>query len=759
MLYQIFNSITQAILKFRILIYAIILFLIVVAVLMLPNLKIDNSISSWYAEDDPTLLEYNHFLNTFGNDEVIVSCISDSLPYYNSKRIQSTINLVKDIEKVEGIAFVTSYVNIPYKYIGDRYETLSEFNNDFTSVPNEASIQKWMEANTLKNQLIGESSEYIIIYVWPDTLEIIEQSRDKIISNIDSICTAPFNGNKAHIAMGGTGVIYNGINKVILTEGSYFMIFSYLILILTMIVVSRSYFITLLTFIIITVATTLLFGFMAISGKSINTVTLALPPLIMVIGVSNIVHFTLHSRQKLGSGTNSSSIILPVLATIAIPVIFNMITTAGGFFSLTTASVGITRDYGLLAAVSIILVSVLSFIAIIIFHKRIFKINLSFEITPSINKLVKYLMIWSYDHYKKVIVVALMVMLLSVWGIVKINVDTEPLSFIPKKHIVRQDHELITQQIGNYIPLEFVVQFKKGNWRAKQNLSLLNDIQNIIAADNDVNSTLSIVDFVVDAYQNTPGKKLTNNQDLSDLSQQKILLIGSKLLKEPFIKRLSTRKGDEVRITATIPMTTAKTFKSIHNRIKNKVQSQYEDQISITPSGYLPLYSAIVDTVLTDQIKSILIAIFVILIIIFIILQSKRLTLIAFPSNIIPVLLILGTMGFFHINLDIATVTLAATVLGIIVDDSLHILFTYKKLLSEGHSLVDSTKMVASLTGSAVVSTSVILMLGYSVIAFSSVPILSVTGIMMIIAIGSALLADLFLLPALIRLFIKTSKS
>jgi predicted RND superfamily exporter protein len=75
--------------------------------------------------------------------------------------------------------------------------------------------------------------------------------------------------------------------------------------------------------------------------------------------------------------------------------------------------------------------------------------------------------------------------------------------------------------------------------------------------------------------------------------------------------------------------------------------------------------------------------------------------------------------------------------------------------LAEGRSPAQATNEVAKLTGSAVFSASVILLLGYGILALSSVPIMSTTGLLMVVAIVTGLLADLFLLPALLRISYK----
>ena len=746
-IYRTVESLVQSVIKFRRIVFAVIGLLVVFVFFSLPKLKVDNSISSWFAADDPALIKYNNFLRTFGNDDVIVNCVYDSLPYYHPDRIASTRRLTEAIKSINGVSYVSSYINFPFRYLPNGYQSLEGLNH----LPEPELIHDWIENTPMKNRLVGSSPEYVLLYAWPDTVELIDQGRNRVVAAIDSIFATDFKTPHNRLHKGGLGVVYDGINQSTLTEGSLFLGLSYLLLIVSMILISRSYFITILAIATITCATIFLLGAMILLGKPINTVTLALPPLIMVIGVSNLVHFTLHTRNKVGKAFTSKAVILSAVTLVAIPILFNMMTTAGGFLSLTSSSVGITRDYGLLAALSIFFVSLLACIAIIIYHQRLFKIDISQNITRPISHWASSAMQWSMNHHKTVIIAGILLVVLSIAGMLRLKVDTEPLGFIPRQHTVRKDHDVITREIGDYISMEFVMRFKKSSWKTKKNLALLQEVQVLVGKDPLVSNTLSIQDFVKDTYQRTPGHKLRTGQDFSHAQSTKLSLLSANLLEDPFIQRLSTQRGDVVRIVASIPFTTADNFKEIYERITQQVMMLYGDRIEFYPSGYLPLYAAIVDTVLTDQIKSVLIAIVVIFFLIYLVLRSTRLSLLALPSNLVPVLIILGLMGWTGVPLDISSVTLAATILGIIVDDSLHMLFTYKNLLSKGLDVKQATSEVAKLTGSAVFSTSLILALGYSILAISSVPILSVTGILMMTAVLAALLADLFLLPALVR--------
>jgi len=748
-----FQVFSKWIIRYRLVIQGTVIALLGISVLRLPELRIDNSISSWYTEGDSALKSYDHFLNTFGNDDVIVCGLWDSFSYDHPQRVSAIQSLQEGFEELQGVDYVSSYLDFPFQYLSDDVLTIRGLAISADTVLPSETIRDWMQVNPFRNRLVGKDPNFVLIYLWPDTSALPDQGRTSILNGIDSIFAVHKIDEKAYLVKGGFGVVYDGINQATITEGIQFLLLSYLVLILAMFLVSRSVFATLLALLVVTCGNIALFGFMILLGKSINLVTLALPPLIMVIGVSNFVHFILNIREKTSRKKISASSLLPIVAFVAVPITFNMLTTAGGFLSLTSSSVPITRDYGLLAAVSIAAVSTLSILAAIFFHKRLFRTQLKWDSVMPLRHIAQRAMNWSLNHHRTVILGGFILLLLAVSGIFQVQVDTSPLSFIPKEHKVRQDHKVLTQQMGDYIPMDFVVRFQEGSWKQVSNFELLHQVQKQIAADSSISGTLSVGDFALDVYQNTAGpNKVDFENQYSGMSQLKLGLISSKLWQDPFIKRLTTRKGAELRIMAAIPLTSANEIRLIQQRIEKGVEAEFGSRLSVTASGYLPLYSRIVDTVVSDQLKSFLIAFGVILGLIFLVLRSARLTLIALPSNFLPVLLVIGAMGLLQLPLDLVSVTLAATILGIIVDDSLHVLYNYKHQLSEGHSIQESTNKVARLTGAAVFGTSLILMLGYGIIALSTVPILATTGRLMVLAVFAALISDLLLLPALVRL-------
>jgi predicted RND superfamily exporter protein len=170
----------------------------------------------------------------------------------------------------------------------------------------------------------------------------------------------------------------------------------------------------------------------------------------------------------------------------------------------------------------------------------------------------------------------------------------------------------------------------------------------------------------------------------------------------------------------------------------------------VTLAGYLPLYGRSIDYLVRDQVTSFSLAFVSVFLVVILILRSWRLTLAAIAPNLLPVGLILGVMGWSGIRLDMATVTIAAAVLGVIVDDTIHVLYRFRSALRSGLDIEDALRDVARTSGLAVVSTSLILCVGFGVLAACGVRSVSSVGSLIGLGVVSALLTDLILLPAII---------
>ena len=173
----------------------------------------------------------------------------------------------------------------------------------------------------------------------------------------------------------------------------------------------------------------------------------------------------------------------------------------------------------------------------------------------------------------------------------------------------------------------------------------------------------------------------------------------------------------------------------------------------VSLSGEFAITHDWVRDVQATQLRSVPTAFAIVFVLVSIFLRSWKLGLAAMVPTLLPVVVILGLMGWAGLTLDVARAMIAAVVIGIGVDDAVHILAHYDRQRSDG--LDPRAAMQAALrhTGRAVVTTSVALSLGFLTLMMSAWQTIASFGFLVSIAILGALAASLFVLPALIFAF------
>jgi predicted RND superfamily exporter protein len=120
--------------------------------------------------------------------------------------------------------------------------------------------------------------------------------------------------------------------------------------------------------------------------------------------------------------------------------------------------------------------------------------------------------------------------------------------------------------------------------------------------------------------------------------------------------------------------------------------------------------------------------------------------------NLLPVILVVGLMGWLNITIDIGVAMAGAIIIGVAVDDTIHFLVKYFDARKRGLNLADSFDEVLRYAGKAILFTTIILSIAFSLFAFSTFTPNQNFGIVTASALIIAFVVDLLLLPALLSL-------
>jgi predicted RND superfamily exporter protein len=174
--------------------------------------------------------------------------------------------------------------------------------------------------------------------------------------------------------------------------------------------------------------------------------------------------------------------------------------------------------------------------------------------------------------------------------------------------------------------------------------------------------------------------------------------------------------------------------------------------VTPTVTGAGRLFSTLDHYLVTSQLSSFATAFLTVFAVIFLIFRSWRFGLLAIIPNIIPVIAVFGTMGWLGISLNIATVMLASVALGVVDDDTIHFISRYRKETAAGASTSDAITAATAHEGRAALTTALINSCAFAVLALSEYKPTGWFGGLLALTMVVAFLAEIFVLPATIRL-------
>lgn len=361
-----------------------------------------------------------------------------------------------------------------------------------------------------------------------------------------------------------------------------------------------------------------------------------------------------------------------------------------------------------------------------------------------------------------IILIALGIFGICVYGATQVKVDTNIIEQFKEGASIRETYEIVDDKMmGTQNMIIYVDMGKDYAFQDPQVLKTLEGLQEGIESkysDLVVRSS-SLADIVKDAYQtlNEGREEMYIIPEDGKMLTQTLFLFNNANPEDR--RKLVTDNYRKSHITLQLYNAGSHEYTEAFDAMRTDIdqaltplKTSYPN-MSVTITGGLPLMMELSDYITRSQLRSLGLAIAVISVILIFVFGSMRAGLTSIIPNLIPAMLTFGILGLLGIPLDSDTIIIAPVIIGIAVDDTIHFITHYRaEYLIDGditRALRDTIKEV----GQAITFTTLILGLGFSVMAFSSHMGTSIMGRFGTLAIFVALLCDLFVLPAAMLLF------
>jgi predicted RND superfamily exporter protein len=224
-----------------------------------------------------------------------------------------------------------------------------------------------------------------------------------------------------------------------------------------------------------------------------------------------------------------------------------------------------------------------------------------------------------------------------------------------------------------------------------------------------------------------------------------------KIIISPYIDIENNQVRISTRVIDSLPdLQRDKLIKKIDKDLAEMLNPKYEEYKS---SNMLVMYNNMLQSLFESQIKTIGIVILILFFMFLALFQNLKIAIIAIIANTIPVSVIFGFMGWMNIPLDMMTITIAAISIGIAVDDTIHYIHRFILEYKQSNDIKISMYNSHASIGTAMFYTSTIIIVGFSVLVLSNFVPTIYFGLLTMLAMFMAILADLLLLPVLLLLF------
>ncbi|MCW3077543.1 MAG: rane protein [Bacteroidetes bacterium] len=713
-------------------------------------LKFDYDFEAFFPNEDNELEVYNNYRNTFEHDnEFALVAVENNAGIFKKPFLLRVDSLTKALSELNYIQKVTSPTNLKTISLGGLLPTqLRTLHFEDESLYKDDSLLIYQSPHLI-GSFFPVNAKSLTIYIKTEEALKKRQS-DSLAKSIEAVINK-FKFDEVHYV--GRVFAQNVYLENLKREFGIFLALSFVVVVLFLWFSFKSFYGIIVPVSIVLISIIWTLGLMSLFGKPIDLMTVMLPTMIFIAGMSDVVHFFSKYFEELARGTQKDKIYKLILKEVGFPTFLTLVTTVVGFLSLLFSSIRPIREFGIYTSIGVVIAFILSYTllpALLYFFTPKKLVTVHNQNNRTYN-LMRTGLFWIFRNQKTILVITSIVLIFSVIGIFKIRVNNILLEDLSEKVKIKQDFNFFDKNYSGVRPLEIKVTLKdtsKNIWDYKV-IKELDKVDEFIKKEYSAGfliSPSSLIKTIYSLSNEHKTKSFPEQEDFEPISKE---LIANKNNRD--IKHIITPNGAIARISAKIrDMGSIKV--SEHNQqlisfINNHVDTTL---LRFEITGAAHLVDRNNEYMVNNMTQGFIFSLIVIAILTFFLHRSWRMVLVFIIPNVIPLLIIGGIMGFAGIELKAATSLVFSIAFGIATDDTIHFISRLKIELGYGKSLMYAFKRTYFETGKPIILTTFILLGGFMSLMISDFQSTFYFGFLICITVVVAVLADIFLLPVLL---------
>ncbi len=739
--------------------YTFFLAITIIGIFSIYNARFEFNFEDFFPQNDPDLEFFLEFIDEFETDDnFFLVALENEGGIFEEKYLQDLDSLTKAVRNLPNVKEVMSLTTL-------FYPVKTPFG--ITSIPAvhptdpdkfESDRQQLANDERFLKTLVSEDFTSSIINIKVKDSVNLELSNVLVVA-IDSVVNS-FDFEEAHYlgrANFQKEMIEMSSNEIIKSS-----VLAGLLVLFIMILIYRKVASVLLTMFAIGLSMMGFLSYMWLSGQAFNAMAGLYPILMIIVSTSDIIHLLSKYIDELRKGKNQREAIKITLKDIGLATLLTSITTAAGFATLLFSRLSPIQNFGINAAVGVLIAFVIIFLFCAIFLPMFSLEQLAPE-KRGMKSWENWLEKWYQQTLavpRRILAVSVAILLLAFYGISTITTNYKLASNLPLKAKITEDYHYFEQEYAGFRPLEVAIQAGEGKLITDYDV-----MQQIVAVENHIKrypaignvTGYSLILKSINRMMN--GNKLEYYQLPQDSSTFEAYKKMASLAPKMTNSLLLSADGKKSRISSRVDDIGAEEVQARVNQIDQWISENTDpDLVTFKLTGTAMILDKNMFYVRESLLKGLGLAILIVSILMVLLFKNIRLILISIIPNLFPLLTSAAIIGFMGIELEAGMSIVFAIAFGIAVDDTIHFLSKFKIERNKGNSVEDALHTTFIETGKAIILTSLILFFGFMVMFFSIHPPSRSIGILIAVTLVAALVADLYLIPVLIRgLFAKKS--
>jgi hydrophobe/amphiphile efflux-3 (HAE3) family protein len=726
------------------------------------NIKMAYDNPKFIPDDDSDLVVYKDFKKLFGDDgSVMVIGIRDpkikKLAFFND-----WYDLTEQIEKTKGIKQILSIANIRAMVVDDSTYTFGQSkvfaHRPASQTELDTQLAKMHTLKFYEGLIYDKSGDLTIMAITMESSLLDSRERINFVEQLEKQVRELCIKHNVEPHFSGLPYIRTEFSKKVKHEIILFTALSFLITSLIMLFFFRSLYTLLFAQLVVIMGVIWTVGINAVYGFKITLFTGLMPPLMVVIGITNCIYLLNKYHDEYRKHGNQMKALHRVISKVGAAVFFINLTTAFGFGVFYFSGSSALREFGIVSFWAIMAVYVISMVLIpIIFSylpapskKQTKHLDRKF-----LQVVVDWLVKMITFKRKLIYIVTIVLSIISIAGLFLITSVGYMVDDISKTDPLYTDLKFFEKNVKGVMPFEIIIDSKKNagikNVRTLQRIDKLEHDIGMMPEFSKSISLAKMLRFANQAYYEGDSIRylIPSIMDLSTIMS--MMPAGNE--NGNILHNLVDSNFRRARISFQMADVGSKRIQEIKDSVRKKAYEIFppEDfKISLTGNsvifleGNKYLFDSLFSSVLYALLANSLIMAFIFF--------NWRMIIISFIPNIIPLIMTIAIMGFCKIDFKPSSIIVFSIAYGIAVDYSIHFLAKYRQELKKHkYNIPKAVSSALHESGVSMIYSAVVLFFGFLIFAFSSFGGTIMLGILTSINLVLALLSNLILLPSLLH--------